>query len=249
MQLVGWCWYGQWASHLLPATQPCKVRPQISDVPLFHSPPPLQLSRSPRDGRMSAGDSATCNPHLISTRTIHTMSQRVFIISGQVRVGGVWAVLTVDIQRALSHLPVSPPGSWLSSSSPLPQSPRHRHTPSTPTRTLEHHHHPHHPCIKQTIQAILYLFHLTQIELYQISYLFKTHSVPECGFESLKTQQPPAHICDLPRLWKSLLLMYKIFDMRTCRLSHQIKGPVIVNLTILQLKPVLANFTVVGPLI
>ena len=37
--------------------------------------------------------------------------------------------------------------------------------------------------------------------------------------------------------------------MRTCGLSHQIKGPVIVNLTILQLKPVLANFTVVGPLI
>ena len=72
---------GQWASHLVPATQTCKVRPQISDVPLFHSPPPLQLSRSPRDGRMSAGDSATCNPHLISTRTIHTMSQRVFIIS------------------------------------------------------------------------------------------------------------------------------------------------------------------------
>ena len=43
--------------------------------------------------------------------------------------------------------------------------------------------------------------------------------------------------------------MYKIFDMRTCGLSHQIKGPVIVNLTILQLKPVLATFTVVGPLI
>ena len=43
--------------------------------------------------------------------------------------------------------------------------------------------------------------------------------------------------------------MYKIFDMRTCGLSHQIKGPVIVNLTILQLKPVSANFTVVGPLI
>ena len=43
--------------------------------------------------------------------------------------------------------------------------------------------------------------------------------------------------------------MYKIFDMRTCGLSHQIKGPVIVNLTILQLKPDLANFTVVGPLI
>ena len=43
--------------------------------------------------------------------------------------------------------------------------------------------------------------------------------------------------------------MYKIFDRRTCGLSHQIKGPVIVNLTILQFKPVLANFTVVGPLI
>ena len=26
--------------------------------------------------------------------------------------------------------------------------------------------------------------------------------------------------------------MYKIFDMRTCGLSHQFKGPVIVNLTI-----------------
>ena len=41
--------------------------------------------------------------------------------------------------------------------------------------------------------------------------------------------------------------MYKIFDRRTFGLSHQIKGPVIVNLTILQLKPDLANFTVVGP--
>ena len=38
--------------------------------------------------------------------------------------------------------------------------------------------------------------------------------------------------------------VHKIFDMNTCGLSHQIKGPVIVNLTILQLKPVLANFTV-----
>ena len=37
--------------------------------------------------------------------------------------------------------------------------------------------------------------------------------------------------------------------MRTCGLSHQINGPVIVNLTILPLKPVLAIFTVVGPLI
>ena len=43
--------------------------------------------------------------------------------------------------------------------------------------------------------------------------------------------------------------MYKIFDMRTCGLSHQIKGPVIVHLTIFLMKPVLANFTVVGPLI
>ena len=43
--------------------------------------------------------------------------------------------------------------------------------------------------------------------------------------------------------------MYKIFDRRTFGLSHQIKGPTTVKLAILQLEPVLATFTVVGPLI
>ena len=47
-------------------------------------------------------------------------------------------------------------------------------------------------------------------------------------------------------LWKSLLL---IFDMRTCGLSHQIKGPTTVKLAIFLMKPVLATFTVVGPII
>ena len=56
-----------------------------------------------------------------------------------------------------------------------------------------------------------------------------THSVPECGFEGLKTYPAPAHIWDLPRWWKSLLLVYKIFHMRTCGLSHQIMGPTTVK--------------------
>ena len=46
--------------------------------------------------------------------------------------------------------------------------------------------------------------------------------------------------------------MYKIFDMRTFGLSHQIEGPTTVKLAFLQLiqlEPVLATFTVVGPLI
>ena len=59
------------------------------------------------------------------------------------------------------------------------------------------------------------------------------HSVSECGFQVPKTYQAPAHIWDLPRWWKSLLLMYKIFDMRTFGLSHQIKGPTTVKLAIL----------------
>ena len=78
------------------------------------------------------------------------------------------------------------------------------------------------------------------------------HSVSECGFQVPKTYQAPAHIWDLPRWWKSLLWMYKIFDMRTFGLSHQIKGPTTVKLAFLQLiqlEPVLATFTVVGPLI
>ena len=55
------------------------------------------------------------------------------------------------------------------------------------------------------------------------------HSVPECGFEGLKTYQAPAHIWDLPRWWKSLLLIYKIIHMRTFELSHQIMGPTTVK--------------------
>ena len=78
------------------------------------------------------------------------------------------------------------------------------------------------------------------------------HSLSECGFEILKTYQAPAHIWELPRWCKSLLLMYKIFDMHTFGLSHQIKEPTTVKLAFLQLiqlEPVLATFTVVGPLI
>ena len=79
-----------------------------------------------------------------------------------------------------------------------------------------------------------------------------THSLSEWGFQVPKRHQAPAHIWDLPRWWKSLLWMYKIFDMRTFGLSHQIKGPTTVKLAFLQLiqlEPVLATFTVVGPLI
>ena len=61
------------------------------------------------------------------------------------------------------------------------------------------------------------------------------HSLSECGFQVPKRPQAPAHIWDLPRLWKSLLLVYKIFDIRTCGLSHQIKGPTTVKLAFLQL--------------
>ena len=75
------------------------------------------------------------------------------------------------------------------------------------------------------------------------------HSVPECGFEGLKQQQPPAHIWDLPRLWKSLLLMYKIFDRRTCGLSHQIKGPTTVKLAKSGFNCKIVKFTITGPLI
>ena len=59
----------------------------------------------------------------------------------------------------------------------------------------------------------------------------------------------PAHIWDLPRLWKSLLLMYKIFDMRTCRLSHQIKGPTTVKLAKTGFDCKIVKFTITGPLI
>ena len=56
-----------------------------------------------------------------------------------------------------------------------------------------------------------------------------THSLSECGFEIPKTYRAPAHIWDLPRWWKLLLLMYKIFDRRTFGISHQIKGPTTVK--------------------
>ena len=75
------------------------------------------------------------------------------------------------------------------------------------------------------------------------------HSVPECGFEGLKTYRAPAHIWDLPRLWKSLLLVYKIFDMRSCGLSHQIKGPTTVKLAKTGFNCKIVKFTITGPLI
>ena len=81
---------------------------------------------------------------------------------------------------------------------------------------------------------------------------FTQHSVSECGFQVPKTYQAAAHIWGLPRWWKLLLLMYKIFDMRTFGLSHQIKGPTTVKVAktgsnCINCKK--ANFTVVGPLI
>ena len=55
------------------------------------------------------------------------------------------------------------------------------------------------------------------------------HSLSECDFEIPKRHQGPAHIWGLPRWWKSLLLMYKIFNMRTCGLSRQITWPTTVK--------------------
>ena len=43
--------------------------------------------------------------------------------------------------------------------------------------------------------------------------------------------------------------MYKIFDRRTCGLSHQIKGPTIVKLAKIGSCRKIASFTIVGPLI
>ena len=88
---------------------------------------------------------------------------------------------------------------------------------------------------------------------FSVSFLLKTmHSVSECDFQVPKTYQAAAHIWGLPRWWKLLLLMYKIFDMRTFGLSHQIKGPTTVKVAktgsnCINCKK--ANFTVVGPLI
>ena len=79
--------------------------------------------------------------------------------------------------------------------------------------------------------------------------LFSIHSVSECGFQVPKTYQAAAHIWGLPRWWKLLLLMYKIFDMRTFGLSHQIKGPTTVKVAKTGSNCKIANFTVVGPLI
>ena len=48
------------------------------------------------------------------------------------------------------------------------------------------------------------------------------------------------------------VIIIEIFDRHTFGLSHQIKGPTTVKLAFLQLiqlEPVLATFTVVGPLI
>ena len=50
-------------------------------------------------------------------------------------------------------------------------------------------------------------------------------------------------------LWKSLSLMYKIFDIRTCGLSHQIKGPTTVKLAKTGFMRKIVKFTITGPLI
>ena len=85
-----------------------------------------------------------------------------------------------------------------------------------------------------------------------ILYRRTVHSLSEWGFQVPKRHQAPAHIWDLPRWWKSLLWMYKIFDMRTFGLSHQFKGPTTGKVAktgsnCINCKK--ANFTVVGPLI
>ena len=67
-------------------------------------------------------------------------------------------------------------------------------------------------------------------------------------FWGLNVRKPSPHIRDLPRSWKLLFLISKIIHTHTFGLSHQIYGPITVNLAILQLKPVLATFTVVAPL-
>ena len=43
--------------------------------------------------------------------------------------------------------------------------------------------------------------------------------------------------------------MYKIFDMRTCGLSHEIKGPTTVKVAKTGFNCKIANFTVVDPFI
>ena len=70
-----------------------------------------------------------------------------------------------------------------------------------------------------------------------------THSLSEWGFQVPKRHQAPAHIWGLPRWWKLLLLMYKIFDMRTFGLSHQIKGPTTVKLAIFGYFTIGASFS------
>ena len=83
-------------------------------------------------------------------------------------------------------------------------------------------------------ETSIHIHRLIFIPIPQISLGWLTwkteHSVPECGFEGLKTYQAPAHIWDLPRSWKSLLLIYKIFDRSKIGLSHQIRGPTTVKM-------------------
>ena len=76
-----------------------------------------------------------------------------------------------------------------------------------------------------------------------------SHSVSECGFQVPKTYQAAAHIWGLPRWWKLLLLMYKIFDMRTFGLSHQFKGPTTVKVAKTGFMRKIVKFTITGPLI
>ena len=72
---------------------------------------------------------------------------------------------------------------------------------------------------------------------------YTIHSVSECVFQVPKWHQAAAHIWGLLRWWKLLLLMYKIFDMRTFGLSHQIKGPTTVKLAIFGYFTIGASFS------
>ena len=72
-----------------------------------------------------------------------------------------------------------------------------------------------HMCIVAPLHKHLYKILNTTFDLGHM-FQIRCHSLSECGFEIQKTYQAPAHIWDLPRWWKSLLLMYKIFqDLKT----------------------------------
>ena len=112
-----------------------------------------------------------------------------------------------------------------------------------------------HSCITMALQFLLLSHSCVTMELQFLLLshsaltmaLISSHSVPECGFEGLKTYQAPAHIWDLPRWWKTLLLINKIIHMRTCGLSHQIMGPTTVKVAKTGLMRKIANLQLEVP--